>query len=101
MSATSSGPGRRYWHDKIGRHRITDPRLGTVPRNLWDSEERAYARHLEEHETEVTVPEPLPGDSDAVRALFDVVENAEKKIATARKLIIARRVQELEDRNPE
>jgi hypothetical protein len=99
MSATISGPGKRHWHNSKGKHTMSPPTsFGSgYPRRSWDADERAYQDHLDEHEREATIPEPMPGDSKLISDLFDVIANAEKTIDTARKLIIAHRLRDLQE----
>jgi hypothetical protein len=79
-----------HWHDGNGRHAMTDPRA--VYGDKWkvatgdytDTDERAYVRHLMDHEgrDEAGNVIPLPGDSDTIALLFDMINNA---LATANK----------------
>lgn len=100
MSATTSGPGERYWHNSKGKHTMTPPASidgGNYPRRYWSADDRAYQDHLDEHEREATISEPLPGDSKLISDLFDVIANAEKTIDTTRKLIIAHRLRDAQE----
>jgi hypothetical protein len=70
---------------------MPDLRKITYPERFWMPDERAYIRHLEEHETNAKFPKPLPGDSQAIKDLFRLIGTSERAAQTARELIIALR----------
>jgi hypothetical protein len=101
-----TGREPKHWHDENGNHRMSDPRRFAAPEPIagtnqmssgaskqticvGDPDLAAYWDHLDEHDR--AVPERRPGDSKAVKALFDQIENGERTIETARELIITLR----------
>lgn len=90
-----TGYERSHWHDAEGRHRMRDMRtVPGYPEKFWDDDERAYIRHLVEHENLGVIPRPDESDSEAVKALFGVVETAEKIASSARELIVGLRLKD-------
>lgn len=82
-----------HWHDARGGHRMPDPRLfgAGYPKPHWDSDDRAYVRHLERHEELAENPEPMDGDPREVSMLFEHIRTLEATIAKEKLLITALR----------
>lgn len=89
MSAIT-GTEPTHWHDEHGRHRMPDPRAAfghkwQVATGDWtDEDERAYVRHLIEHDSST---EPLPNDPEAVRVLLEHIASLERTVAVERELV--------------
>jgi len=87
-----TGKEPKHWHDENGRHRMPDPRQSfgdkwkVATGDYTDADERAYVRHLIEHEPGA-VAVRLPGDSDQITQMFNFIDNCEKQIAVLHKLI--------------
>ena len=94
----------RHWHKADQRresrrwqHNMKDPRgiEGYLPQH-WTDDEKAFVRHLEEHEARQSDPKPSPSDTEQIRTLFRALELSEQQIAKYKQLIVALRQQELE-----
>jgi hypothetical protein len=81
---------RRNFHGTKGEHLFPHPET-YARKSEWTSWDRAYAAHLDRHRELIDNPEPMPGDSEAVRALFDHIEHLTETIAKEKQLIIALR----------
>ncbi len=91
-----SGTDPKHWHSPQGKHRMTDPRkIPGYPRRHWTPDEKAYVAHLEEHAEQAKHPEPQPGDSVAIHALFEHIASLEEAISTERGLITTLRLRAL------
>lgn len=93
MSRIEGHANPPHWHDARGGHRMPDPRSfgAGYPKPHWDSDDRAYVKHLERHAELAEHPEPMKGDPQAVTALFEHIAALEKIITKEKKLIIALR----------
>lgn len=91
-----TGNEPKHWHDENGKHCMPDPRKFGSPKHITchgDADMAAYWDHLEAHDMLIEFPQRRADDSDAVKALFDKMENAEDVMRTAAKLIAALREQ--------
>ena len=85
---------RRAFHGPDGRHLYPHPATYESRRSRWSGAERAYAAHLDRHRELAENPEPMPGDSKTVTALFAHIETLRAIIEKEQQLIIAVRQKE-------
>lgn len=82
---------QRNFHGARGEHLFPHPETYEPRRSRWNAWEKRYAAHLDAHRQQATDPSPLPGDGEAVLALFAHIERQEKIIAKEKLLIVALR----------
>lgn len=88
-----------WWHNLNGGHKMQDPRLFDIdPRHL-SQDERAYVKHLGEHEADELIVRPRDDDPPGVAALLEALAVTEKTAQTYRELIRTLREQAEQNRN--
>jgi hypothetical protein len=78
---------QKNFHGADGRHLFPHPRAYATRKSEWTAWDRRYAAHLDRHKELVDNPEPQPGDSPAVLALFDHISEQQSIIAKEKQLI--------------